>query len=393
MKLLINTKFKQSLHFNKKVVTNKASYNLNLHSFEGDISEIIKIGDRNGMGYNNLPLTSDFRSWFSTIYNLRKKMGMRSSDMNSFLQIQSKEGSQDEMLNNESIIQKEDKVISAPSVKVKSIIVNNHRKPSELIQEEKAVRKHKSKKNKRTCKRNSRYRMDSDEDENKTITETKADICENQAASSKGVISVNTSNMEQQVLIDSNRSDPGNILSSIREEEIVIEEPTTEKIRVIGVLENDDIVEWENSLLINPQSDKVEDNILSKEEKQMEQHHLQDIAIKSTPCNKSTSFPSKFWQTPVAYASSPFTLEDNLPDKGANGKMIVGSITKEVQNFLNEDMDMIPEVEILNSEDKDLDQLTEELIQVFSLDNINHSTDSQKEALIQRILKLVGSNS
>ena len=179
VKLLINTKFKQSLHFNKKVVTNKASYNLNLHSFEGDISEIIKIEDKNGMGYNNLPLTSDFRSWFSTIYNLRKKMGMRSSDMNSFLQIQSKEGSQVEMLNNESVIQKEDKVISAPSVKVKSIIVNNHRKPSELIQEEKAVRKHKSKKNKRTSKRNSRYRMDSDEEENKTITETKADICQN----------------------------------------------------------------------------------------------------------------------------------------------------------------------------------------------------------------------
>ena len=66
------------------------------------------------------------------------------------------------MLNNESIIQKEDKVISAPSVKVKSIIVNNHREPLELIQEEKAVRKHKSKKNKRTSKRNLRYRMDSD---------------------------------------------------------------------------------------------------------------------------------------------------------------------------------------------------------------------------------------
>lgn len=53
-------------------------------------------------------------------------------------------------------------------------------------------------------------------------------------------------------------------------------------------------------------------------------------------------------------------------------------------------MEIISEVEILNPKDKDLDQLTEELIQVFSFNSINCNTNSQKEALIQRILKLGG---
>ena len=78
----------------------------------------------------------------------------------------------------------------------------------------------------------------------------------------------------------------------------------------------------------------------------MEQHQILAIEEKSTPNNKGTNIPSKFWQTLVAYASSPFTLEDTQPNKSDKGKRIVGSITKKVQNFLYEDMDMIPEVEI-----------------------------------------------
>lgn len=79
VKLLIKTKFNQFLHFHKKVITNKTTYDLNLHSFEGEISKIIKIEDNNGLGFQNIPLTLDFQSMFPMIYNLRKKKGIRFS--------------------------------------------------------------------------------------------------------------------------------------------------------------------------------------------------------------------------------------------------------------------------------------------------------------------------
>ena len=42
------------------------------------------------------------------------------------------------------------------------------------------------------------------------------------------------------------------------------------------------------------------------------------------------------------------------------------------------------------SKDKCLEKLSEELIQVFNFDNIHRSTTSQKEALVQKIIKLGG---
>ena len=76
------------------------------------------------------------------------------------------------------------------------------------------------------------------------------------------------------------------------------------------------------------------------------------------------------------HASSPLTLEDIQPNTCDKGKRILRSITKEVQNFLNDDMDMNPKVDILNPKDNDLDQLIEKFIQVSSFDNINYTTNS-----------------
>ena len=77
--------------------------------------------------------------------------------------------------------------------------------------------------------------------------ESKLYICLNQAAISKDGKLVNPSNMEQQVLKDSNRTDPSNMLSSIREEDTVMK---IEQNRVIGTLVNADIVELENSFFL-----------------------------------------------------------------------------------------------------------------------------------------------
>ena len=47
---------------------------------------------------------------------------------------------------------------------------------------------------------------------------------------------------------------------------------------------------------------------------------------------------------------------------------------------------------VSDSEKINLEQLSEELIQVFYFENIDKSTDSQKEELIKKILKLGGKN-
>ena len=51
---------------------------------------------------------------------------------------------------------------------------------------------------------------------------------------------------------------------------------------------------------------------------------------------------------------------------------------------------MDPILESLKPEDESLEKLTDELVQVFCFENIDNSTKTQKEELIQRILKLRG---
>ena len=53
---------------------------------------------------------------------------------------------------------------------------------------------------------------------------------------------------------------------------------------------------------------------------------------------------------------------------------------------------MESELDNLNTGDEDLEQLTDEFVQVFCFKDIDNSTEAQKEELIQRILKLGGNN-
>ena len=68
------------------------------------------------------------------------------------------------------------------------------------------------------------------------------------------------------------------------------------------------------------------------------------------------------------------------------------SISKDLQHFLNEDLELTPESGIPELEDRNLEELSEELIKVFDFDNLDKSTTSQKENLIQKIIKLGGND-
>ena len=66
-------------------------------------------------------------------------------------------------------------------------------------------------------------------------------------------------------------------------------------------------------------------------------------------------------------------------------------LVKEFQEFLNKDNPWDPAWEdgsISKWEESSPNHLIDDLIQVFSFENIDKSTDTQKKELIQRILKL-----
>ena len=62
-----------------------------------------------------------------------------------------------------------------------------------------------------------------------------------------------------------------------------------------------------------------------------------------------------------------------------------GTLTQDFQDFLNNDMSYINDLERLSldeAEKENLELLTDELIQVFNLDNIDKRNDLQKEELM-----------
>ena len=58
--------------------------------------------------------------------------------------------------------------------------------------------------------------------------------------------------------------------------------------------------------------------------------------------------------------------------------------------FKNQDPGFPAKEEDIVTDDKELEQLSEDLIKVFSYENIDNSTDSQKRNLIQRIIRIGG---
>lgn len=161
--------------------------------------------------------------------------------------------------------------------------------------------------------------------------------------------------------------------------------------KAIEVLGKDSIENLENSFIFKVNFDKDEGNGRMRIDRHTKQCQKQVIRDMITTPNKEVSIrSSKFWQTSTAIMSSPFTPDGKKKDQYTKG--IDSSLTTEVQNFLNKDIIMDSVVDILILEDKDLDLLSKELIQVFSWDNIDDSSDVQKGELIQKILKLGGDN-
>ena len=82
-------------------------------------------------------------------------------------------------------------------------------------------------------------------------------------------------------------------------------------------------------------------------------------------------------------------MEDQLETRSED-KIPKGSIVKYFQHFLNRDLNSNPEVGEPVVNDNSLEKLSEELIQFFNFNNLDSSTTSQKEKLVQKIIKLGG---
>lgn len=93
---------------------------------------------------------------------------------------------------------------------------------------------------------------------------------------------------------------------------------------------------------------------------------------------------TKFWQTPTTIQDSPI---NNLTEYNASEKdqsKMKGNLTQDFYDFLNNDPTKNEDLEIFNSDEvekENLEQLTDELIQLFNFDNIDKSSDLQKRGI------------
>ena len=64
IKILINVKYNHPIEFNKRIVTSKASYNINFQIYKGNIVNILRFDELHKIMPKILPLTSDVRRKF-----------------------------------------------------------------------------------------------------------------------------------------------------------------------------------------------------------------------------------------------------------------------------------------------------------------------------------------
>ena len=103
----------------------------------------------------------------------------------------------------------------------------------------------------------------------------------------------------------------------------------------------------------------------------------------------------KFWQTPSTTISSLFTPNTNIQNRERNITYKHRLLVKEFHDFLNKEGNLdqgMDNVSLSESDETSLEQLSDELVQVFCFENIDKSSNAQKEDLIKRFLKLGGKN-
>ena len=72
--MFIKTKLNHLVQSHRKIITNKASYDINLQIYKGEISKIIKFDDIKKIRFKTLPLTSNVLSIFSWIRIKQEKL-------------------------------------------------------------------------------------------------------------------------------------------------------------------------------------------------------------------------------------------------------------------------------------------------------------------------------
>ena len=87
---------------------------------------------------------------------------------------------------------------------------------------------------------------------------------------------------------------------------------------------------------------------------------------------------SKFLQTPETHIKCNDINQD------------IGAIYQDFTKFMNNNISDIEDSEDEDKVDENLERLTKDLIQVFSLGNLDKSSTNQKKNLLKRVLKLGG---
>lgn len=159
---------------------------------------------------------------------------------------------------------------------------------------------------------------------------------ENQNETTSNAKVVSPSNTAQKRDMDQNKE----ILSKIREIDTGAEESGMLQVRASEMSEILDLGEAENFLLFSSPKTRMEDNPPKAERKDPQQQDPDKNveAELSTPRSKRSRVASKFWQTPNDHITSPFTPVLNQPDVWDKDRNIEGSIVKDVQNFLNKEL-------------------------------------------------------
>ena len=113
------------------MITNKATCDLKLQTYEGIISKIIRLDDNNKIRFKTLPLTSDFNSKFPWMRIMRKR-SQENMDQNISISSHEKFEFQIEPFCTKGIDNGKTGEFLVEKVKLKSVLVVDHKEKLEL---------------------------------------------------------------------------------------------------------------------------------------------------------------------------------------------------------------------------------------------------------------------
>lgn len=251
-------------------------------------------------------------------------------------------------------------------IRIKSIIVLCHKESSESREKKEASYRRRSKKKQKASRSNIGQVSSYDKEKDRSESGSKAK--RNQEQDTHKGKKVNLVNINKSDLnIEDIYSIKNPMIQTLNGEEkeqgkgllVSRKESVTEE------LGEDRIESLENSLLFEADSVTAEGDGQLEEESHRKQGQKQVLVERNnTPIQEMCVRTSKFWQTPAAIVSSPFTPTDKQKEKNTKG--VDSTLVEEVQNFLNKDMRLDFTFDNVTVEYEELEILSEELLQVFS---------------------------